>query len=110
MSSGMQIDHYWLRRQQAQAFRLGHNLDYARSGRQYGSQQQRRALMPKHKSKPDPYYAQQAAVVAILKILCRPRGATVAEIVKARGLQPHTVRSILSRLDSKMAPFANLIG
>jgi hypothetical protein len=61
--------------------------------------------MPKHKSKFDPRYAQQA-VAAILKILCRPRDATVAESAKARGLQPHTVRSILSRLDSKMAPFA----
>ena len=57
--------------------------------------------MPKRKAKPDPRYAEQPAVAAILKMLSRPRGATVAEIAKARGLQPHTVRSILSRLGSK---------
>ena len=57
--------------------------------------------MPKRKAKPAPRYAEQPAVAAILKLLRRPRGATVAEIAKARGLQPHTVRSILSRLGSK---------
>jgi predicted ArsR family transcriptional regulator len=57
--------------------------------------------MPKHKEKPAPRYAEQPAVAAILKIMRRPRGATVAEIAKARGLQPHSVRSILSRLGSK---------
>ena len=57
--------------------------------------------MLKRKAKPDPRYAEQPAVAAILKILRRPRGATVAEIAKARGLQPHTVRSVLSRLGSK---------
>ena len=62
--------------------------------------------MPKRKAKPASRYAEQPAVAAILRILRRPRGATVAEIAKARGLQPHTVRSVLSRLDSKMAPFA----
>jgi len=46
--------------------------------------------MPKRKAKPDPRYAEQPAVAAILKILRRPRGATVAEIAKARRLQPHT--------------------
>jgi DNA-binding NarL/FixJ family response regulator len=38
---------------------------------------------------------------AILKLLRNPRGATVSEIAKARGRQPHTVRSVLSRLGSK---------
>jgi hypothetical protein len=57
--------------------------------------------MAKRKAKPDPRYAEQPAVAAILKLVHRPRGAAVAEIAKARGLQPHTVRSILSRLGSK---------
>jgi hypothetical protein len=57
--------------------------------------------MPKRKPKPAPRCAEQPAVAAILKILRRPRGGTVAKIAKARGLQPHTVRSILSRLGSK---------
>jgi predicted ArsR family transcriptional regulator len=57
--------------------------------------------MPKRKAKPDPRCAEQPAVAAILKLAHRPRGATVGEIAKARGLQPHTVRSILSRLGSK---------
>ena len=48
--------------------------------------------MPKRKAKPASRYAEQPAVAAILRILRRPRGATVAEIAKARGLQPHTVR------------------
>jgi hypothetical protein len=58
--------------------------------------------MPERKAKLSPRYAEQPAVAAILKILRRPRGATVAEIAKARGLQPHTVRSVLSRLGSKV--------
>ena len=57
--------------------------------------------MPKRKAKSDPRYAEQPAVAAILKLLRRPPGATVAEIAKARGLQPHTIRSVLSRLGSK---------
>ena len=57
--------------------------------------------MPKRKAKLAPRYAEQPAVAAILKLLRRPPGATVAEIANARGLQPHTVRSILSRLGSK---------
>jgi predicted ArsR family transcriptional regulator len=57
--------------------------------------------MPKRKAKPAPRYAEQPAVAAILKMLQSRRGATVAEIAKARGLQPHTVRSVLSRLGSK---------
>jgi len=57
--------------------------------------------MPKRKTKPDTRFAEQPAVAAILKLLRRPRGATVAEIAKIRGLQPHTVRSVLSRLGSK---------
>jgi hypothetical protein len=56
--------------------------------------------MPRRKPKPDSRYAKQPAVAAILKMLRRPRGATVAEIAKARGLEPHTVRSVLSRLGS----------
>jgi hypothetical protein len=54
--------------------------------------------MPKRKVKPAPLYAEQPAIAAILKLLRCPRGATVAEIAKARGLQPHTVRSIFSRI------------
>jgi hypothetical protein len=46
--------------------------------------------MSKRKAKPAPRYAEQPAVAAILKLLRRPRGATVAEIAKARGLQPHS--------------------
>jgi predicted ArsR family transcriptional regulator len=57
--------------------------------------------MPKRKPKPDSRYAEQPAVAAILKMLQSRRGATVAKIAKARGLQPHTVRSVLSRLGSK---------
>ena len=59
--------------------------------------------MPKRKAKLAPRYAEQPAVAAILKLLRRPHphGATVAEIAKARGLQPHTVRSVLSRIGSK---------
>jgi predicted ArsR family transcriptional regulator len=57
--------------------------------------------MPKRKAKPAWRYAEQPAVAAILKLLRNPRGATVAEIAKARGLQLHTVRSVLSRLGSK---------
>jgi len=57
--------------------------------------------MPKRKAKPDLRYAEQPAVAAILRLLRRPRGATIAEIAKARGLQPHSIRSILSRLGSK---------
>jgi hypothetical protein len=58
--------------------------------------------MPKRKAKPDSHYADQPAVAAILKMLENRRGATVAEIAKARGLlQLHTVRSVLSRLGSK---------
>ena len=57
--------------------------------------------MPKRKAKPAPRYAEQPAVAAILKMLRSRGGSTVAEIAKARGLQPHTVRSVLSRLSSK---------
>ena len=57
--------------------------------------------MPKRKGKPDPRYAEQPAVAAILKILRRPRGVTVAEFAKARRLQPLIVRSVLSRFGSK---------
>jgi hypothetical protein len=46
--------------------------------------------MPKRKAKPAPRYAEQPAVEAILKMLRSRRGATAAEIAKARGLQPHT--------------------
>jgi predicted ArsR family transcriptional regulator len=51
--------------------------------------------------KKDPRYATQPAVAAILKMLARTRGATAAEVAKARGLQPHTVRAVISRLGSK---------
>ena len=54
--------------------------------------------MPKRKAQPAPRYADQPAVAAILKLAHRACGAAVAEIAMARGLQPHTVRSILSRL------------
>jgi len=52
-------------------------------------------------SKPKPSYAAQPSVAAVLKMLSRPRGATAAEIAKARDVEPHTVRSIISRLGSK---------
>ena len=64
-------------------------------------QQPMETLMPKRKAKAAPRYADQPAVAAMLKLLRQPRGATVAEIAKARGLQPHTVRSVLSMLGSK---------
>src|SRR5262249_51817436 len=64
-------------------------------------EQARETLIPKRKAKPDPRYAEQPAVAVVLKLLRHPRGATVAEIAKKRGLQPHTVRSVLSRLSSK---------
>ena len=60
--------------------------------------QEKEILMPKRKAQPAPRYADQRAVAAILKLVHRACGATVAEIAMARGLQPHTVRSIISRL------------
>ena len=57
--------------------------------------------MPKREAKPESRYAEQPEVATILKMLQSRRGATIAEIAKARGLQPHTVRSVLSRLGSK---------
>ena len=57
--------------------------------------------MPKRKAKPDPRYTEQPAVAAIVKMLYRPKGATVAEIAKARGLAPHTVRAVISRIESR---------
>jgi DNA-binding MarR family transcriptional regulator len=52
-------------------------------------------------SKPKPSYADQPGVAAVLKLIARPRGATAAEIAKARELEPHTVRSIVSRVESR---------
>jgi DNA-binding MarR family transcriptional regulator len=57
--------------------------------------------MPKRKAKPAPRYAEQPAVAANLMMIQSRRGATVAEIAKARGSQPHTIRSVLRRLGSK---------
>jgi DNA-binding MarR family transcriptional regulator len=57
--------------------------------------------MPKRKTKPDPRYAEQPAVAAIVKMLNRSKGATVAEIAKARRLAPHTVRAVISRIESR---------
>jgi DNA-binding MarR family transcriptional regulator len=51
--------------------------------------------------KPKPDYAAQPAVAATLKLISRKRGATAAEVANARGLQPHTVRAVISRLGSK---------
>jgi predicted ArsR family transcriptional regulator len=51
--------------------------------------------------KPKPDYAASPGVAAILKMLKRKRGATAAEVARARGLQPHTVRSVVSRLGSE---------
>jgi predicted ArsR family transcriptional regulator len=57
--------------------------------------------MPKKRTKTDSRYAQQGAVAAILKMLARPSGATIAEMAKARGLQPHSVRAVISRLRTR---------
>jgi hypothetical protein len=45
--------------------------------------------MPKRKAKPDPRYAEQPAVAAILKLVHRPRGATVGETRKRAGCSAH---------------------
>ena len=45
--------------------------------------------MPKRSAKPAPRCAEQPAVAAILKILSRPRGATVAEIEGSRPAPAH---------------------
>jgi len=47
------------------------------------------ALMPKRSAKPAPRCAEQPGVAAILKILSRPRGATVAEIEGSRPAHAH---------------------
>jgi hypothetical protein len=57
--------------------------------------------MPKRKAKPDPRYAEQPAVAAIVKMLNRPKGATIAEIAKTRGLAPHTIRAVISRIETR---------
>ena len=54
--------------------------------------------MPKREAKANPRFAKQPAAAAILKLLRSTRGAIIAE---APGLQPHAVRSILTRLGSK---------
>jgi len=46
-------------------------------------------------------YAAPPSVAAMLKLIRRKQGATAGEIAKARGLQPHTVRAVISRLGSK---------
>jgi DNA-binding MarR family transcriptional regulator len=51
--------------------------------------------------KTKPNYATQPSVAAILKLISRARGATAAEIAKARDLEPHTVRATISRLGTK---------
>jgi hypothetical protein len=45
-------------------------------------------------------FIEQPANAAVLKLLTRARGATVDEITAARGTEPHTVRSTLSRFHS----------
>jgi len=45
--------------------------------------------MPKRSAKPAPRCAEQPTVPAILKILSRPRGATVAEIEGSRPAPAH---------------------
>jgi hypothetical protein len=54
--------------------------------------------MPKRKAKSAPRYAKQPAVAAILKMARRNRRRGRQD---PRGLQQHTVRSVLSRLGSK---------
>jgi predicted ArsR family transcriptional regulator len=58
------------------------------------------SVMPKP-TKTESAFAARPANAAILKILAARRGATVAEIAAARKLQPHTVRSAISRLGSR---------
>jgi hypothetical protein len=56
-----------------------------------------RAKKPAAKPKAD-RTNKKAEVIAMMK---RPKGATLAEIVKATGWQPHTVRGFVSILGSK---------
>lgn len=45
-------------------------------------------------------YARQPAVAAVLRMLRRQRGVTAAQIARAREIEPHTARAIISRLAS----------
>ncbi|SRR6266508_5715176 len=60
--------------------------------RAYAAPHRSGARLAHKRTKPNPRYAQQPAVAAILKMLARPKGATAAEVAKARKLQ-----SILER-------------
>ena len=55
--------------------------------------------MPKRKN-PKPPFEAQPSNAAVLKLLQRPKGASLAELVKARGVQAHTLRAVISRLES----------
>lgn len=52
-------------------------------------------------SKKQSTFAAQPAVAEILRAVRRKGGATLAELTKLRGNQPHTVRAVLSRLGTK---------
>ena len=56
---------------------------------------------PRKISMKDDSYPEQPAVAAVLKMLRSRRGATVAEIAKARKTEEHTIRSVMSRLRSR---------
>ena len=40
-------------------------------------------------------------IEAILKLLCRPNGASIAQLQKATGWKPHSVRAALTGLRKK---------
>ena len=53
--------------------------------------------MPRKQSK----FAKQPAVAEVLALVRRKGGATMQELTKLRGNQPHTIRALLSRLRSR---------
>ena len=45
--------------------------------------------------------AKPTKIATILKLLCRPKGASIAELQKATGWKPHSVRAALTGLRKK---------